>query len=254
MSRVSGSGQAGVLLTNHLFGTTPIILHFPGESGRSTCLWSMRKSILRNLQPPKSPLRTDLEVVTVADSTSQILFDVMHSLDLPLTVLDASGRPWDYLLKPILLLEYLSRTTSRYILFLDAADVIVLGDINIIVDYLESLNAQCLFNATIHVATFNAEDASCEMSRHQPPPFQHLNSGVFIAKVDFLKYFLEQVFSIYESAKRDGQVSADAGEQTWFRKIHNQLYPASQLDNRCEMFQVVKTQIEHLISCNISDS
>jgi len=87
-----------------------------------------------------------------------------------------------------------------------------------------------LFNGELVSYPKNDEIALFERScYHAESPFCYLNSGVWIARTEFLKEVIGDILSIRSSRPRS--------DQEIYRKLHKKYYPKIQVDSKCEIFQ-----------------
>ena len=116
-------GVTTMKLINTYTGSYPIVFHAPG-SARTHHFWHGLVEHSEALKPVQ--MSDDIEVITWSSfNQPTLLEDVFEKLGLPLTVLRPQGE-WNNLMKVELLLEYLPTSKAKYIVGLDASDVIVI--------------------------------------------------------------------------------------------------------------------------------
>lgn len=144
-----------------------------------------------------------------------------------------------------LVLDYLKKhSTADYILHLDARDVLLIENPEIIVDrFITKFSCDILFNAEkgSHPGIFfdiAPEDQAKIRAIEQfekstyTGPFFHLNSGCFIGHRAAIIEMLE------EAVSQEGfLVSFPNDDQGIIRDIHRRWYPRIQIDHQCQIFQ-----------------
>ena len=136
-------------------------------------------------------------------------------------------------MKAGLLAEYLPNIDTKYTMGIDSHDVCLLRDANLMIDAFENdFAGDCdmLFNAELISYPPNPKLSTFERGIYgEESPFCYLNSGVWIAKTDFLKAVIGDILEIRSSRPRS--------DQEIYRKLHKKYYPKIKIDHRCKLFQ-----------------
>ncbi len=112
--------------------------------------------------------------------------------------------PWRHSLKISSIRDYLKSGACRtdYVLFCDSDDAIMRGDPARAIDALKAAGCDMLVSCTSYaryqgmdeIATWTKSIAPPDLVKQRRGRF-HLNSGVYIARADFLTEFMEQAMS-----------------------------------------------------------
>ena len=109
-------------------------------------------------------------------------------------------------------------------------DVLLLKDANGIIDAFENdFDCDMLFNGELISYPENEELANFEKSIYKESPFRYLNSGVWIAKTEFLNEVIGDILEFRSSRPKS--------DQEIYRKLHRKYFPRVQVDNKCKIFQ-----------------
>ncbi len=113
-------------------------------------------------------------------------------------------RPWRHSLKISSIRDYLNSGACRteYVLFCDSDDAIMRGDPALAIDALRVAECDMLVSCTSYgryqgmdeIATWTKSIAPSEIAGQRRGRF-HLNSGVYVARTDFLRDFMEQAMA-----------------------------------------------------------
>ena len=137
---------------------------------------------------------------------------------------------WVNTMKAGLLAEYLPTINTKYTMGIDSHDVLLLKDANGIIDVFENdFDCDMLFNGELVSYPENNELAEFEKSIYGESPFRYLNSGVWIAKTEFLKTVMNDILEFRSSRPKS--------DQEIYRKLHKKYYPSVQIDYKCKLFQ-----------------
>jgi FkbM family methyltransferase len=197
-------------------------------------------------------VESDVEIVTWSSYDAPTLLEsVCSRLDIPLTVLRPDNVvEWSNMLKPQLLLDHLDRSTAKYIIGLDADDVVLLDSPDEIVRRFEDLypDTKLLYNA----AKVRWPRKSCPPV-HKCDAFErtfkarckHLNAGAFIGEREYVKEFYKQVMA----------VERDKIFHTVYRRMEQPSvrvaafpdnYPSVNVDRDCAIFQHMLSGVDDL--------
>jgi len=120
------------------------------------------------------------------------------------------------------------RVTTRYILWLDMFDVVVLSNPMIVIA--ELLKKQCKILAA-------GEKNHCPSNiprdfeySHSKAPFHYLNSGCIIADWKYLRMILTEEYDLVNN-------SPGSGDQGIFKILYQKYYPNIKIDDNCNIFQ-----------------
>ena len=232
---------------NTYTGGFPIVLHAPGQT-RKHPLWTRIVRAVETFQPVS--VTADVEVVTWSSyDTPTLLESVCNRLEIPLTVLRPKGE-WYNMLKPELLLKHLETSTAKYIIGLDADDVVLLDSPDEIVRRFEDVypDTSLLFNA----AKVRWPRKACAPV-HECDAFErtftarckHLNAGAFIGKREYVAEFYRQVMAverdkIFHTAYR--RMEQPSVRVAAFPANH----PAVDIDRDCSIFQHMLSGVDDL--------
>jgi hypothetical protein len=213
-----------VALKNLIYATFPVAVHIPGrwyERNKKSlqllhCLHSAPQARIRPVD--------GLSVVTWNSSPDRSLLEMQCEREgLELSVLGRGIEQWENGLKGSLLVEFAKGVQTEFVLAMDAFDVVIQGDLSRCVEELKRQECEVLFGAEIGSFPSDESFESFEEARYVPP-WQHLNSGLMVARTSFLA----------DLSLVGGWGKCD--QATW-RKMHLSLYPKIKLDDHCRCFQ-----------------
>ena len=185
---------------NTYTGGFPIVLHAPGQS-RNHELWQRIEKAVDTF--PAVSVSSDVEIVTWSSYDAPTLLErVCDRMRIPLTVLRPdNGVEWYNMLKPELLIKHLEQSTVKYIIGLDADDVILLDSPDEIVKRFESMfpETSLLYNAAKvrWPRKFCPPVRECDaFERTFTARCKHLNAGAFIGLRETVLDFYNQVMDV----------------------------------------------------------
>jgi hypothetical protein len=151
---------------------------------------------------------------------------------VPYVVKGQGTEAWRNTMKAPLLVDYISQATTKYTMGIDCYDVCLIKDANELVDIFErEFDCDMLFNGELISYPPSDDLANFERSRYgDDTPFCYLNSGVWIARTEFLKEIAQDILSFRSRNKRSDQIV--------YRYLHQKYYPRIQIDKYCKLFQV----------------
>lgn len=216
------------MIRNTYYNSEPLIFHCPfveDRFGREPLLW--KQLLAEQIQECKLP--DDLTIFTWNSKPATSVLELqLNALGLPYTVLGKNVQVWRNCYKPKLLLDSLPNT--KYVLALDAYDVVLVRSLETIVERFEQYNCKVLFNA-------QDRPWPPESPLFEDVPFGYLNSGAFIGETEYLR----ELFIEYQHIKPITHRNSDQGI------INQQMIgnPDTKLDYRCSVFQCSLTS-EHV--------
>jgi len=234
---------------NTYTGGFPVVLHAPGQS-RNHPMWKRLERAVDTFQPVK--VSADVEVVTWSSyDTPTLLERVCEQMQIPLTVLRPDdGVEWYNMLKTELLINHLKTSEAKYIIGLDADDVILLDGPDEIVRRFEDQYPETglLYNAAKvrWPRKFCPPVKECDaFERTFKDRCKHLNAGAFIGRREVVADFYKQVMAverdkIFHTAYRrmeqpSARVAAFPGN-----------YPMIDIDRDCTIFQHMLSGVDDL--------
>ena len=154
-------------------------------------------------------------------------------------ILGQGTENWQNVFKIDLVLEYLTKECkTEYILHLDAADVLICDDPQILLNrFLEEFNCGVLFNAETESHWPNevqSEEVEFEKNTYSGK-YCHLNSGCFIGRRDATIKMMQEASRLL----KNGHSVLSYDDQNIVRKAHMNLYPLAKIDNNRLLFQVM---------------
>ena len=222
-------------LTNTIFNTQPFLVHMNGSHLKNKAGRRLRSEVFdfirNNTYQGQGGIRdTTYFICTSLAERETNIEKTFKFFNVPY-VMRGRGTPnWANTMKAGLLAEYLPNITSKYTMGIDSHDVFLLKDANGIIDTFESkFDCDMLFNGELVSYPENNELAEFEKSIYGHSPFRYLNSGVWIAKTEFLKEVINDILQFRSSRPRS--------DQEIYRKLHKKYYPRVQVDSKCELFQ-----------------
>ena len=161
---------------------------------------------------------------------------------------------YDHDAKIPLLIKHIPTITEKYTMFFDSDDVWFSEDPRRLVKNFEKVK-QCKMlcngdgyffpkdglgeqGASWYIER-DEEDLSNKETESNPSPYRFLNSGVWIARTDFLQEeFLPRLKILRAAWELDMSIKTYSDcDQAMFHYIYKDLYPDMRIDNTCEFFQ-----------------
>jgi len=248
-------------IKNRVFNTYPVVLHHPGNVGGPNNIFGIirikkmlfsiigknsleyfcgRKEII-NYKVPAIQMRSSRktkELLTVVVITN---FDEpgsaprsLRAFGVDCKLLGRETKNWSNIEKIRLLKRELPNIRTKYIMLLDSDDTFVVDGLDRVIEKIESMpECKLLMNAAqnfwppILHQIGNSYEFCNHIGNEKKSRHRYVNSGVFIADVEFLKEILEE--EIVPPKEDD--------DQGLFCLLYQKYYPAFQLDYYCDVFQ-----------------
>ncbi len=149
---------------------------------------------------------------------------------------------WKNVYKLNLVLDYLkTRCKTEYVLHLDATDVLLVDDPQILLDrFLQYYNCGVLFNAEVHCHPNDdfSHEAKLFEEKTYSQKHRHLNSGCYIGRKDAIIKVLQEAIAILPRSY-GGNSKINQDDQRIVRIVHKNLYPLIQIDSHRHLFQTL---------------
>jgi len=256
-----------MLFDNLIYNTSPIIVHAPGMRFHPDLeqLFHHLCSVLFAEEPRSLGNPPDTAIVTwnTSDNTS-VLQKCLQLLGIRYYEIKGDPQQWTNYQKFTKLGKALDHIKQRFVIGLDAFDVLVLDDLRPLVKWFgQQDQAGIIFNGekTFWPHLGPLHSAYGFEKQVVPDEACFLNSGVFIARTDFLRerfmpeytavnwrqlfptqeFFEEQVRLRYGTDALELQsVKADTDDQLVCHLVYKKLYPQVQVDSKNCFMQVIK--------------
>jgi len=245
-------------IKNTYFNSYPIIFHYNGNShvfldkmflkkqvfnyfsGGSNKTFRDRKENINYPIPTLSNLSSKLsnELTILIITNLKEKGSAARSLDyfnFPYTVVGQDIVQYTPYEKYKKIINFIDSVKTKYLMLLDSDDIFIIDGLNNLVENFEKdLNCKMLFNAEpwdwpIDNNLICQKQTEFENSvSPKNTPFKYLNSGVWIANVDFLK-------ETYKTLVKLGSDCFD--DQAIFKKFYKIFFPQVKIDHCCKYFQ-----------------
>ena len=187
-------------LINTYTGSYPVVFHAPGSS-RKHQFWLEMVEHVDHLQPVE--FYEDFEVITWSSYDYPTLIEkCMEKLGVPVTVLKPTGA-WNNLMKISTLIEYLPKSKAKYIIGLDADDVIVTDSPDKIIQRWRELypESKLLYNGGYQrwPKRYCQPCRPCdefEQRQFSGARAKHLNAGAWVGEREYVLEFYKQVQAV----------------------------------------------------------
>jgi len=226
-------------LINTYTGSYPVVFHAPGSS-RTHQFWLDLVDRVDHLQPVE--FYEDFEVITWSSYDQPTLLEkCMAKLGVPVTVLRPSGE-WTNVEKINLLVDYLPKSKAKYIIGLDADDVIVTESPDVIIKRWKECypESKLLYNGGFKPWPKRACPPCRPCDNFENKMFtgkaKHLNAGAWVGERKYVLDFYKKVQA----------VERDKVFHTLYRNMEQpsvracafpERYPSIAVDNGCLIFQ-----------------
>ncbi|MAH48540.1 hypothetical protein CMI37_22125 [Candidatus Pacearchaeota archaeon] len=227
-----------IKLRNKFFDTYPFIFHMNGSYLKNPQGRRLRTRVFDFIKENEYEGDGGMRDATYFICTSYgerttTLEKTLKYFKVPYVMKGRGTQGWRNTMKAGLLADYLPNISTKYTMGIDSHDVCLLKDANGIIDTFEehfSEGCDMLFNGELVSYPTNPELAAFEREAYgKESPFCYLNSGVWIAKTDFLKAVIEDILTLRSSRPRS--------DQEIYRKLHKKYYPKIKVDHKCKLFQ-----------------
>jgi len=207
------------------------------SEGEDTGFFMGRKEKLRYNIPKKKescdPIFDDLTIVMISNLTEY--GSAARSLEyygIPYVVVGEEILKFDGWEKFKKVMEFIPTVKTKYLMLLDSDDVFIVDGMERVMNYEKDMDCKMLFNAEgWSFPKGNTKIDEFEKSViPKDVPFKHLNSGVWIANMEFLNSVYDVLAKIEPFAKDDGCV---------FKELYKMFYPQIKIDYECKLFQSV---------------
>jgi hypothetical protein len=247
----------GPTIRNYIFDTFPCIIHHPTKLIRNSFFledqcgeWvKLMNHFTKN--GFRCEIRDDIKILTA--NSRQSLSPLEKNLDLLGIEYEVLGRgesnTWTNRNKPRLICDRLKSVKEKYVLFMDADDVLVVRDLCDIVDRFMSFGCRMLFNASSWAYPLESRYSSIEKLMVNSP-FCHLNSGCFIGESEFCVGALEKWLE-FNDKTTDSFLESD---QIKMKPVYIDLYPDVQIDYNCSIFQILDLESPNFVRLENFDS
>jgi hypothetical protein len=225
------------VLVNLVFDTRPLVVHAPGQTGKNS-LWRALKAEFFQSHSKDYGGCDDLTILTWNNRPQPgVLQQCLDHLGIEHLVLGQNITDWKNLLKNRLTAEALEGVQTRYVMGLDAPDVLLLGHPQQVLDrFRRDFACRLLFGAEIHC--FPEVDELRRFENSLPKavtsPWHYLNSGMWIGETAFCREFFA---AACETEPWDGDERFLRSDQGVLKKVLRRFYPGADLDYGCRLFQ-----------------
>tara|TARA_Y100001938_G_C8057874_1_gene415504 strand:- start:216 stop:1016 length:801 start_codon:yes stop_codon:yes gene_type:complete len=224
-----------IKLKNTIFDTEPYLFHMNGSHLKNKAGRQLRAEVFdfmkSNVYDGQGGIRDTTYFICTSYGERQTNIERTFEFFKVPYVIKGRGTPdWVNTMKAGLLADYLPNISTKYTMGIDSHDVLLLKEANGIIDTFENdFDCDMLFNGELVSYPENNELAEFEKSIYGESPFRYLNSGVWIAKTDFLNEVMQDILQFRSSRPKS--------DQEIYRKLHQKYYPRVQVDHKCKLFQ-----------------
>lgn len=219
---------------NGLFQTMPCIHHCPLDF--PPLIW--HEMVGRALDARQSLNKPeDLTILTFNNTNEKMLLQKnLENRNVDYILLGQGIQKWSNPLKINLLVDALPSVKTKYVLVLDAIDVVISSDLGNIISDFQRLNCSVLYNASCVVYPRESRYSRMEEKIVDPKKsgFCHLNSGCFIGLTDFCLAMYERCSGFSDDITNEHHYS----DQIKIKAMYVDLHPQMKIDYECKIFQV----------------
>ena len=230
-------------LINTYFNTKPFFIHSNGSRRKNPQGNQFRREVLEYMDSHPYLGEGGMRDTIYFTCNSRMeeygtLEKTLRYFKVPYVVKGHGTEGWRNTMKAPLLVDYVSQATTKYTMGIDCYDVCLIKEANELVDIFErEFDCDMLFNGELISYPPNNDLAEFERSRYgDDSPFCYLNSGVWIARTEFLREISEDIVAMQEAECQRSR--SRRSDQIVYRYLHKKYYPRIQLDKYCKLFQV----------------
>lgn len=222
-----------VFVTNKYNKTLPYIHHCPLNTPEE--IWDRLASIAMRMKTTNLQKPEDLTIITFNNTSEKML--LQRQLELTNTDYVLLGgnisRRWKNTYKISLLNEHLSKVSTKYVLVMDASDVLVTRPLNRLISDFSEFDCRVLYNASSVIypsenVYSQKENAICSDF------FNHLNSGCFVGETEFCKNLYTKVEEFNDAVTTEHYYS----DQIKLKAMYVNNPKEIMIDSKCSIFQV----------------
>jgi len=128
-----------------------------------------------------------------------------------------------------LISENINNIKTKYVLFADNSDVLLVNKIDRILDIFLQFDCKALFNSEIN---FYPKLLGDEILNFEKKIFKNsfLNAGLWITELSFVKIIIKDLMEL----KLNSSITS---EQYFYKKVYLKYFPLIKVDHKCEIFQ-----------------
>lgn len=249
---------------NSYFKTHPQVLHFPGKSYKKNY---NSKMIYEHIKEHKfnDTILKNCCIVTVASNNinETMLFNQFLNSKAQIIRLGSNiSKKFNTFFKLTEMLKFVNQTDKEFVLFLDANDTLLIGNIdNIFIQYQNFYKNKILFSAEKKFSYFfkrskifshRADDIKKFLiQQSNNSPYFSLNSGIYISSIGLLKEILPLVIEEYTKIKIIDSEMRSSDQSMWMYYWYVYDQSSIVLDNECKIFQSCNFLSNNEININI---
>lgn len=204
-----------------------MIYHFQGRR------YLYCREFMQSLRYKVSKFPYDITIITCSNREDNIglLISQLKRSGVPYINLVPRNISWDNRLKLYYILESLKQVTTKYVLILDAFDVVCSEDNTSIIDIFKTFNKKLVFNASKN----NYPKVTIDIipNRDALGPFKYLNAGCCIGETEYAKSFYSKCYEIKDID------NPDKSEQLIVRHVFADNQEDVGIDSECKLFQTL---------------
>jgi hypothetical protein len=240
-----------VNLYNKLQKSFPIIAHGPGPQGKKP-IQQIAEEVLNEKNLPIFEMPKDLTIITWNNSNNKGMLEKnLDLLGLDYAVLKKTN--WKNIDKIHLVAKFLCEVKTKYVMGLDAFDVVVLGNLREALRIFKSQDCKMLFNAAFYSYPNIINFKKDEKETFKGGAFKYLNAGAWIGETEFCKSFFNKVSDNTVSRKKEMMLKCAnfprdiVSAISWSEQFHirHELsnFKEIGIDVNCLIFQIVHSNI-----------
>lgn len=188
---------------------------------------------MRSLRFETSKLPNDVTVITCSNRSDRIglLIPQLKRSGIPYINIVPKDIPWDNTMKIPYIVQALKMVTTKYVLILDAFDVLLAGDNSNILEVFNTFGKKLVFNASKN--RYPKVDIESIPNRDQLGAFKYVNAGCCIGETTYTLSFYEKCLGILDID------NPTKSEQLIVRHVFNDEQDNACIDNECKIFQTM---------------
>jgi hypothetical protein len=230
------------MIYNIKHNTYPTIIHCPGR--KNTKLWDKLVSFYLKKSNSEKKIKSE-DFITVTWNNKNYKSILEKSLDvigLEYNVLGKEIKDWKNPIKISLIINFLKKVNTKYVIGLDSSDILVLEDLNNIIKKFKNFNCKMLFNCgpIKHPPVEREFNAIQEiLGKNYDSPY--LNGGAWIGEknfcLSFFEFCAEQRIYDVDPLNEWWDLSEQFYIKSAFAKKNN--YKKIKLDYESKIFQIL---------------
>lgn len=232
------------MIKNLITNTIPDICHFPGKSYKKNCSRLIFDNIVSNQFNHNILCPKELGIISIKsnDDISLIESQLYNCKNFTCLKFDTNRMRWKHIYKIYGILDHIKSCSFKYILYIDAYDVIINNPelpnfCNLLDNFTIIFNGERNFYNTLpQEISINIKNLF-DISPTRDSPYKYLNAGCFFGKKEIILEYLSRIIKEIENPKSElYNIACDQTAIQLDYYLNQQTRDLIKLDTECKYF------------------